>query len=795
MNRMLRYLAIGFLLIAGCGKGDHAPLPVTPVTFAVFGNTGASTDDGLAFSSLVGAINHQGVDFVIDLGNRLPFGTPSSGLDALWNAVDQDMGKFVAPVYPVAGTTDIFDSRSDVAYNSRYGASWYSFVRGGITFIVLNTADEIYSHGFGKYPRLGDEQIAWLTECMGKAGNAPVVLFMHHPLWHDAVDVWRNRLLPVLKRGNVALAVSCTNEGLMDWGIVDGIRAVSTGCVGPSEEKGLGQLPQAVLVTVNERTSTFRMLSPEGVLSDGIPITRELREKADNFVRSMQLPVLKSESSWRIGGTFDMKLTNPFGNPIKGEISFQVYDNTNWSIQPSVIQVALEPGFSRTFHVDIQGTPPELGPQPTVRTSLKVGDMDMGTFEETLRVSIPTPRTGNPVPIDIRAASTIPCALDGGSVRIPVDVTGADLCGRLVIYRSESVDVPVCIHVSNFKDFKPGVNEFVWNGCDMSGKRVTDGQLSYYVFAYNRKAPATWVADGPANLGGSFLVTRETAGLVGETTNDHALVRYHIGRTAGEPKAEAEESLEELLDGLPPVGFVRDGTRRMFISTRGGVVCVFTTGGKLRPDVSFAEEGYLRLSGFHGRAIGAPACGGGRLYVGIGGGMGKGPTLISVDSATGRNPSEVDLGEYYGTEPEPPALVADDRGVLAAHPESDVILRISPENEVVWMNEMGDEIGDLDSDKRSHVYGIGMDAHGMVYVNSPGTSARCGVIGPDGHGLFRIILVQLPGLRVSSVFPMIEGKPTDGLYLVTRGGDHTYVFHVPCTIRSGQLVKETRARR
>jgi hypothetical protein len=41
---------------------------------------------------------------------------------------------------------------------------------------------------------------------------------------------------------------------------------------------------------------------------------------------------------------------------------------------------------------------------------------------------------------------------------------------------------------------------------------------------------------------------------------------------------------------------------------------------------------------------------------------------------------------------------------------------------------------------------------------------------------------------------MIEGKPSDGLYLVTRGGDRPYVFHVPYTIRSGEIVEKDGAR-
>jgi hypothetical protein len=88
------------------------------------------------------------------------------------------------------------------------------------------------------------------------------------------------------------------------------------------------------------------------------------------------------------------------------------------------------------------------------------------------------------------------------------------------------------------------------------------------------------------------------------------------------------------------------------------------------------------------------------------------------------------------------------------------------------------------------VYSIGVDQFGLSYVNAAGTTARCGVIGPDGRGLFQIIPAWLPGLRVSSVFPLIEGKESDGLYFVTRGGDIPYVFHVPFTVRTGTIVEK-----
>ncbi len=161
----------------------------------------------------------------------------------------------------------------------------------------------------------------------------------------------------------------------------------------------------------------------------------------------------------------------------------------------------------------------------------------------------------------------------------------------------------------------------------------------------------------------------------------------------------------------------------------------------------------------------------------------------------GRWSRRIDLEEYFGRETEPPSVAADESGVIAAHPSGDIILRLARDGTISWINESGDDFGDIDMDGRSFVYGIGRDQYGNLYMSSPGTSARCGVVGPDGRGLFRVILVQLPGLRVSSVYPLIERKPTDGLYFVTRGGDRPYVFHVPYTIRAGEIVSKGRPAR
>ena len=208
------------------------------------------------------------------------------------------------------------------------------------------------------------------------------------------------------------------------------------------------------------------------------------------------------------------------------------------------------------------------------------------------------------------------------------------------------------------------------------------------------------------------------------------------------------------------------------------------------PDISFGDGGYVRFTEYCGRETGSLAYHNGIVYTGIGGGERKSPCIVAFDGRTGEKIWVKDLGVFYGEESNPPAVTATDYGLYCAHPDCKDVICMTHNGDLLWINDAGDNVIGLDTDGRSFAYGIGVDQYGFTYVNTPGYSARCAVLGPDGRGLFRIILVQLPGLRVSSVVPMIEGKKSDGLYFITRGGDIPYVFHVPYTVRSGIIVDE-----
>ena len=778
--------------VTGCGSGDSPPRiqeAVSRVTFAAIGNSGYALDSGRGLRDLAGVLNEYGVDFTVDLGNAIPRGAPSGGLQSLWDAVDQEHQLFAAPVYPVAGRDDIFDYESDITYSRCYGPLWYSFRRNGIVFVTACTEDEAWRHGFGTSPVIGPEQRDWLTACFRDAGSSPLVVFMHRPVWEDSPVVWNREFLPLFHEGGVNLIVTANDRGLMDWGTIDGIRTVSTGCVGPVRETAPGLMPHALLVTVDENGYTFAVLAPDGSRTDGIPVDNAYLDSVDELVGSFRPPIVKAEPSWRISSSTRLSVQNRFGVPVTGSVDFTVYDTTTWRITPEPFDFLLDNGMTRTIRLGVEADLPELGPQPRYTLGLAVDGRTIHEESGDILVSIPEPRTGEVVPVTAVTADIVPYAF-GGELRVPVTVEGFDECGRLIIYRDMPTGPPVCIHVAPLRDFTHGINEFVWNGRDLNGDPVPPDTLSFRVVVYNKKAPVTWVARGPENEYGAFEVMRRNGELVAVTHTSREIGYYRIGGSPVSPKPFERISLDVVLGDEDLLSFVRDENGRYFLLTGAGIACVTVEDGIVAIDNGFGEDGYVRLTDYRGRRFGGVSYAEGLVYAGIGGSAGLTPRVIALDCFSGEIAADYDCGDWFGESTVAPGVGAWPGGVVFTHPDIDQAVAFDHSGRLLWVADSENNVLSRDRDDRAFTFAPGVDGNGFVYIATPGGSARSGVIGPDGHGLFRVILVQLPGLRVGSAVPCIEGQPTDGLYFVTRGGDIPYVFHVPYTVRTGMIVDE-----
>ncbi len=288
--------------------------------------------------------------------------------------------------------------------------------------------------------------------------------------------------------------------------------------------------------------------------------------------------------------------------------------------------------------MSVRGNPPSW-PPTVLDPSSRGRERGIPTADRIDRSAHPASENRSLGAIDAKVPDLVQYAFDASPLRVPVTVQGNDLSGRMAIFRREGSDPPVCVHISNLREFTPGVNEFVWNGRDLTGDRVKDGDVTFNVFVYNKKSPVTWVADGPRRETGSFTVAGGSGPITGQTHTDRSVLEYRIGGSLGDPRSEPIQGIDELLGGAAIMGFTDDGGRRVFFSTDAGLACTFVSGGRMRQDVSFADKGFLRFSSYRGRMIGSPAYGGEGLCR-CGGGQGEGPCVVAIDAESGKMESK-----------------------------------------------------------------------------------------------------------------------------------------------------------
>ncbi len=776
-----------------CGGENGEILPAEtpePLKFAVFGNSGLALDDGAVFAEMLKHLDTISPDFAVDLGNRLPPGLSSGGIAALLDTVDKDREALSCPLYVLAGQNDVFDYDSEMAFIDRYGPQWYAFSRKGSSFIFLSSEDSAWDHGFGTRPFMSTEQLAWLEQYLAANRSANTVVFMHRAVWRENPILWKSELKPLFDRGGVDLIIASSADGLMDYGSPDGIRTITTGCTGPVSHASAGNFPHMLTVTVGDGNPRFEVISADGGRKEGIPVDSELLEDTAKIVQAIKPRPFAADKGWNISESLSINIENPFDEPVSGRLEFALFKDTSWSIEPADLGFIVEPGMKSSYRIAVKAKSPELAPLPVITGELNKGATKVYAFEEECTVAIPPQRIGDPVPVEAHIADVIPYGFSG-KLAIPVEIDTYDLCGRCVIYCRDSAGRQKCIHIASLKNFRPGINEFSWNGLDLEGRKVSADSLSYSVIVYNKRAPATWVAEGPPNHGGTAIVEDTLKGLSVLTHDGSDLKRFRIGGSLGKPSAETEASFESMLDGGELTGFVRTDDKRFLLGTAAGILAVnMNSSGPVR-DLSFGSDGYLRFESRRGRKASAPTAYGDMLAVAFAGNNGNGTELVIYDALTGKEKTVIDLGVFFGDISGTPAVTALPDGILCGHPDHGLIVKLGWDGSIVWSSDPDSRTVAVDSDGRSYTFGIGCDSYGFSYVNTPGYSARSVVIGPDGIELFRVILVSLPGLRVSSVTPHVTGESSDGLYFVTRGGDCPYIFHVPYTIRQGLIVDES----
>lgn len=109
-----------------------------------------------------------------------------TGTEQNWNEVDVDISELGLPIYFAVGNHDMTDRE---LFESRYGETYYSFIKNDDLFIVLDPNIDHWN--------ISGEQLAFLAETLSiQASEAHnIFVFFHQLLWWDSNNIYQNVIL------------------------------------------------------------------------------------------------------------------------------------------------------------------------------------------------------------------------------------------------------------------------------------------------------------------------------------------------------------------------------------------------------------------------------------------------------------------------------------------------------------------------------------------------------------------------------------------------------------------------
>ena len=195
------------------GQSIAAPLPDRSIRISILPDRTTGRDWGMPY--LLGAVEdlaRRRPDAVFTVGDMVQGYTRDGDrydreVDAYLEAVRPLADRF----YPTPGNHDVISGDRDPAdtrfaerYRTRFGPLNYSVTIGGATVIIL-FSDE----GMGdRRMQLSEDQLGWLEATLAEAGDGPIILLMHRPLWRYASVGWWDRVQPVLAEHEVDAVIA-----------------------------------------------------------------------------------------------------------------------------------------------------------------------------------------------------------------------------------------------------------------------------------------------------------------------------------------------------------------------------------------------------------------------------------------------------------------------------------------------------------------------------------------------------------------------------------------------------------
>jgi hypothetical protein len=204
--------ALAFVLVAD--GGDHgppvrspfekaaplyAPKPTSGFRFAIVGDRTHGPESGLQIlRRAVREMNSLDPDFVMTVGDLVSGYNRGDEWLAQMRRYKEVMAGLKMPWYPVAGNHDVYpetsrpnDRGNERRYLENFGPLWYSFDHEFAHFVVLYSDEQLSFKNPPVDQRMSEEQLKWLADDLAATDRKQAFVFLHHPRWNYAGDVWK----------------------------------------------------------------------------------------------------------------------------------------------------------------------------------------------------------------------------------------------------------------------------------------------------------------------------------------------------------------------------------------------------------------------------------------------------------------------------------------------------------------------------------------------------------------------------------------------------------------------------
>lgn len=153
-----------------------------PMRFAVVADRTGGHRPGV-FASAITSLNLLAPDFVMSVGDFIEgYTTDTSELGRQWDEFDAIVENLEPKFIRVPGNHDLSNQESHALWHTRFGPTYFAFVRNQCLFLCLNSEDPTSGH-------VGPEQLEFVRHALRRNRDVRwTFIFMHEPLWTYAKE-------------------------------------------------------------------------------------------------------------------------------------------------------------------------------------------------------------------------------------------------------------------------------------------------------------------------------------------------------------------------------------------------------------------------------------------------------------------------------------------------------------------------------------------------------------------------------------------------------------------------------